>query len=303
MTVTIIINSQTQRPIKRLGLVFGVITTCILAGCASKPTYNSASSSGGSGMGSQVITDSKGVPNRYQVKQGDTVSKIAQRYGLNWREIGRINNLNSSYTIYTGQWLTLWSGDIRARERSIRAGANTARTPAPVVTQSRPPVQQRPVVQAPTPTPPVVQQPAPVVPTVTEAPFATGSSGVMQFRYPVGTTNPVVRRFGTATVAGSTVTSNGMWFSGRDGDAINASNAGTVIQADRNMDGASIVIQHTNGFVSSYIHIKDAQVSAGDTVRTGQRIASMKNQPSGAALFEFRISRNGVYVDPLTVLK
>ncbi|WP_155733884.1 LysM peptidoglycan-binding domain-containing protein, partial [Moraxella catarrhalis] len=155
MTVTIVINSQTQRPIKRLGLVFGLITTCILAGCASKPTYNSASSSGGSGTGSQVITDSKGVPNRYQVKQGDTVSKIAQRYGLNWREIGRINNLNSSYTIYTGQWLTLWSGDIRARERSISSGVNTAHKPTPVVIQSsKPPVQQHPVVQK--PTPPVV---------------------------------------------------------------------------------------------------------------------------------------------------
>ena len=320
--MTIAINSQNQKPIKRLGLIFGVITTCILAGCASKPTYNSTSGSGGhrtsgSGglaIGSQVITDSQGVPNRYQVKQGDTVSKIAQRYGLNWREIGHINNLNSSYTIYTGQWLTLWSGDLKVRERSISSGVNTAHTPSPVAVQSsRPPVQQHPAVQnptppvvvvkKPTPTPPVVQQPAPVAPPVTEAPFATGSSGVMQFRYPVGATNPVVRRFGTATVAGSTVTSNGMWFSGRDGDLINASNAGTVIQADHNMDGASIVIQHTNGFVSSYIHIKDAQVKTGDTVRTGQRIASMKNQPSGAALFEFRISRNGVYVDPLTVLK
>ncbi|WP_155733599.1 LysM peptidoglycan-binding domain-containing protein, partial [Moraxella catarrhalis] len=107
MTVTIAINSQNQNPIKRLGLIFGMTTTCILAGCASKPTYNSTSGSGshstsGSGslaIGSQVITDSQGIPNRYQVKQGDTVSKIAQRYGLNWREIGHINHLNSSYTI------------------------------------------------------------------------------------------------------------------------------------------------------------------------------------------------------------
>nr|WP_227547407.1 LysM peptidoglycan-binding domain-containing protein [Moraxella catarrhalis] len=156
MTVTIAINSQNQKPIKRLGLIFGVITTCILAGCASKPTYNSTSGSGshrtsGSGglaIGSQVITDSQGVPNRYQVKQGDTVSKIAQRYGLNWREIGHINNLNSSYTIYTGQWLTLWSGDLKVRERSISSGVNTAHTPSPVAVQSsRPPVQQHPAVQ------------------------------------------------------------------------------------------------------------------------------------------------------------
>ena len=58
-----------------------------------------------------------------------------------------------------------------------------------------------------------------------------------------------------------------------------------------------------DGFTSSYIHIKDATVRSGDSVQVGQRIASMKNQAGGAALFEFRIARNNVYVDPLTVLK
>lgn len=292
-----VIGVSSQKSMKQFGLVISAATMCVLAGCASKPTYNSTAGKGASTSSTQVITDSKGVPNRYQVKQGDTVSRIAQRYNLNWREIGQLNNLNSSYTIYTGQWLTLWTGSISARERAIRSGATqtTVQAPRPASTPSRP------AAQAPTPTP--TPQPVAAPSVSTEAPFATGSSGVMQFRYPVGNSNPVVRRFGTATVAGSTVTSNGMWFSGREGDAINASNSGTVVHADRNMDGASIVIQHTNGFVSSYIHIKDAQVKTGDTVRTGQRIASMKNQAGGSALFEFRIAKNGVYVDPLTVLK
>lgn len=295
-----VMGVSSQKSMKQVGLVISAAALCALAGCASKPTYNSTTGTGAGASSTQVITDSKGVPNRYQVKQGDTVSRIAQRYNLNWREIGQMNNLNSSYTIYTGQWLTLWTGSINARERAIKSGASTQITtqaPRPVSAPSRPAVQSPAPVQTPTPQPVTVTSSSP------EAPFATGSSGVMQFRYPVGNSNPVVRRFGTATVAGSTVTSNGMWFSGREGDAIHASNAGTVVQADRNMDGASIVIQHTNGFVSSYVHIKDAQVKAGDTVRSGQRIASMKNQAGGSALFEFRIARNGVYVDPLTVLK
>ncbi|MFC0819706.1 peptidoglycan DD-metalloendopeptidase family protein [Moraxella marmotae] len=309
MTVSIAIKIQSQNPVKHLGLIVGAAMVCALAGCASKPTYNSTAGTGKTATSHQVITDSKGVPNRYQVKQGDTVSKIAQRYGLNWREVGQMNNLNSSYTIQIGQWLTLWTGTLKAREQAIKSGKHSG-TNQTVITQNsrtqqptgqpakqsaRQPVQ--PSYQAPAPQPPIAAT------TNAAAPFATGSSGVMQFRYPVGTNNPVVRRFGKATVAGTTVDSHGMWFSGRDGDSVNASNAGTVIQADRNMDGASIIIQHANGFVSSYIHIKDAQVKTGDSVRLGQRIASMKNQPSGAALLEFRVAKNGVYVDPLTVLK
>lgn len=276
------------------GVIVSAAAVCVLAGCASKPTYNSSSKTA-TVSSTQVITDSRGVPNRYQVKQGDTVAKIAQRYGLNWREIGKINNLNSSYTIYTGQWLTLWTAAAGSRESSKTTPATTTSSQKTTASNN----QKATATPTPTPPKPVAQSAT----TATIPPFASGSSGVMQFRYPVGTSNPVVRRFGTANVAGSTVTSNGMWFSGRDGDPIAASNAGTVIQADRNMDGASIVIQHTNGFVSSYIHIKDAQVKSGDSVRMGQRIASMKNQATGTALFEFRVARNGVYVDPLTVLK
>ncbi len=267
---------------------------CVLAGCASKPAYNSTTGKGGV-RSTQIITDSKGVPNQYQVKQGDTVGKIAQRYGLDWREIGRINNLNSNYTIYTGQWLTLWTGSLSARDKANKA--TTSQPARAQVTQT--------TTKAPTPPPTPTRTQPPAVSTGTSAaPFATGSSGVMQFRYPVGTNNPVVRRFGTHNINGQQVSSNGMWFSGSDGDAVQASRAGTVVQVDdgRVADSA-IIIQHPEGFTSTYVYVKDARVKNGDSVSQGQRIASMKSQPSGVALFEFRIARNNIYVDPLTVLK
>lgn len=275
-----------------------VLMACVLAGCASKPSYNSSTGQGGSSRSTQVITDKKGVPNRYQVKQGDTVGKIAQRYGLDWREISRMNNLNSNYTIYTGQWLTLWTGSVSARDRNTRSSTTPRAQTQTTQTTTR------------TTTPTVAPQPAPrtpptiAAPTASTAPFATGSSGVMQFRYPVGTSNPVVRRFGTHNINGQMVSSNGMWFSGKEGDAINAARAGTVIHVDKDSVAEStILIQHTDGFVSSYVYIKDARVKSGDTVNQGQRIAGMKAQRGGVALFEFRVARNNVYVDPLTVLK
>lgn len=293
------IGMMTVNSFKKVSLIMGASAVCVLAGCASKPAYNSTTGKGAGGGTQQIITDSKGVPNKYQVKQGDTVAKIAQRYGLNWRDVAQLNNLNSSYTIYTGQWLTLWTGSVNARDKANKASA----TQPAKAQQSAQPARQAQTT-APVATKPTVSASAPVSNTSSAAPFATGSSGVMQFRYPVGNNNPVVRRFGTHVINGQSVSSNGMWFSGNDGDAIQAARAGTVIHVDD--DGATdsaIAIQHTDGFVSTYVYVKDARVKNGDTVSQGQRIASMRSQKSGVTLFEFRITRNGVYVDPLTVLK
>lgn len=289
-----------QRPISLATVkALGLATVCILVGCASKPTYNSTAAANAN---RQIITNSKGVPNYYQVKQGDTVSKIAQRYGLDWREVGKLNKLTGNYVIYTGQWLTLWTGsgnDVQGKNSAVQTPNKTTQ-PRQTTTAQAP----KPQAQTPVQTQTQARSKPPVAANTNgNAPFAAGSVGVMQFRYPVGSNNPVVRRFGTANVQGSTVTSNGMWFSGADGDEVKASRAGTVIHADGNIDEATIAIQHTDGFVSSYIHIKNAKVKSGDSVRQGQSIASMKKLTSNSALLEFRIAKNGTYIDPLTVLK
>lgn len=290
------VQLQINNPVaKRVGALMacGVVTAAVLTGCASKPTYNSGANK------QSIMTNSRGVPNRYMVKQGDTVSKIAERYGLDWRAIGRMNNLNSSYTIYTGQWLTLWQG---GGDSKVNTGATKA--PAPSQNQVSAP---KPTTSVPkttmVATSPSVPTYTPPATTASNTPLSVGSTGVMQFRYPVGSSNPVARRFGTTNIGGQSVTSQGMWFSGRGGDAVLASRAGTVLHADGNIDGAMIAIAHTDGFVSNYFHIQDAQVKSGQTVQAGQRIASMRQQPDGSGLLEFRISRNSNYIDPLSVLK
>ena len=282
-------TNSLMSPLKVTALLIGACGALTLVGCASKPTYNGGASN------QKIVTNSRGVPNRYMVKQGDTVSKIAERYGLDWRELGRMNGLDSKYTIYTGQYLTLWQGKGDMTSRTPTPSAQ--RTPAPTTTRAPAPVANTPP-RATTP-PPRATTPPPAA----NAPLSVGSAGLMQFRYPVGSSNPVVRRYGTTTINGQSVTSQGMWFSGRGGDAVLASRSGTVIHADGNIDGAMIAIAHTDGFVSNYFHIQNAEVKSGQTVQAGQKIASMRAQPDGAALLEFRISRNSSYIDPLSVLK
>lgn len=43
----------------------------------------------------------------YIVKKGDTVYKIAQKYGLDWRELARYNHLPNPDLIYPGQCLVI----------------------------------------------------------------------------------------------------------------------------------------------------------------------------------------------------
>lgn len=80
-----------------------VVSVLALTACASPNPHQVNTST------QNIIINEQGVPNRYLVKSGDTVSRIAQRYGLNYREIGRLNQLDSHYTIYAGTWLTLWN--------------------------------------------------------------------------------------------------------------------------------------------------------------------------------------------------
>lgn len=47
------------------------------------------------------------MPQVYIVRKGDTVYKIAQRYGLDWRELAGYNHLGNPDLIYPGQRLEI----------------------------------------------------------------------------------------------------------------------------------------------------------------------------------------------------
>ncbi len=43
----------------------------------------------------------------YRVKRGDSLKKIAQRYGVSWRTLARMNGIKPPYRIYRGQYLKI----------------------------------------------------------------------------------------------------------------------------------------------------------------------------------------------------
>ena len=73
----------------------------LLVACAGPPPAPSPQSGQGS-------TSYRGTPDGYyRVRSGDNLSTVAFRYGLDWREIARLNNIPAPYIIYPDQELLL----------------------------------------------------------------------------------------------------------------------------------------------------------------------------------------------------
>lgn len=239
----------------------------VMTGCATKPTYQTPAQSG-----TTIITNAQGVPNYYQVKRGDTVSQIASRYRLNYRQIGALNGLDSQYTIYSGQMLKLWQGGQTGTNNNVYQGGTSTS-----VTTSRPSVN----------TTPSTKQPA----------YEMTANSTLGYEYP--TRNQVVRNFDASA------NNMGMWFAGKAGDPVLASQAGTVLYAGNGLPeyGNLIMIRHSDNYITAYAHNSQLLVKEGDTVQRSQRIASMgsSGQTNQVGL-EFQVRLNGNPIDPRAVL-
>lgn len=92
----------------------------------------------------------------------------------------------------------------------------------------------------------------------------------------------------------------GVDISAQAGNPVFASGAGNVIFAGQKDElGNTIIIDHQNGYRSSYSHLKTINVRKGYTVGKGDIIGTVGNtgNTSGAHL-HFEITKDGVNVDP-----
>ncbi len=237
-----------------------------MSGCATKPTYQNNQS------GPTIMTNSQGVPNYYVVKRGDTVGQIAERYRLSYRQIGAMNGLDSKYTIYSGQRLVLWQGN-----QAVASIYNN--------NSNRQPVNSAPVYNTPAPN----QAPAPVY----QAPTNTTSG----YEYP--SRNQVVRNFDASTG------NMGMWFAGKVGDPVVASQGGTVLYSGNGLAeyGNLVMIRHSDNYITAYAHNTQLLVKEGEQVQSGQPIATMGSSgQSNQVGLEFQVRLNGNPIDPRSVL-
>ena len=71
-------------------------------------------------------------------------------------------------------------------------------------------------------------------------------------------------------------------------------------------NGSYVTIDHGNGYVASYLHLKanSILVKKGETVQKGQKIATMGTTGSSTGVhLDFRVKKNGEYINPFTLYK
>ncbi|WP_026279348.1 MULTISPECIES: peptidoglycan DD-metalloendopeptidase family protein [unclassified Thioalkalivibrio] len=210
------------------------------------------------------------IPTTHTVQREETLYRIAQRYGLNWRELAQRNAISAPYIIYPGQELRL---------------RGTARSSPPQA-----PRQEREDQQ-----------------TASRSDSDNGSSRETQrsdpppddpgdWQWPAD--GDVLRGFS------SSGTRRGLAIGGERGDDVRATRSGEVVYAGGGLVGYGrlIILKHDARFLSAYGHNDELLVSEGDQVEAGDTIARLGSSGAERPMLHFEIRVDGTPVDPTRYL-
>jgi lipoprotein NlpD len=271
---------------RSLALLF--LSLGLLAGCAS----NSDRDEGG---------------RTYTVKRGDTLSAIARRHKLDYKELARWNRIARDYVIHPGQTLRL-SPPARgasaaaptraAAPKSVTPKSATSKTTAPKKSVARSGVGPKGTTLAAAPK----ARPPKLTSTTNPKPPATPRQSVIAAGPPPKWQWPVSD--GTATLTTRPNGGHGLTIAGTLGEDIRSAGAGRVVYTGSGLLGYGqlIIIKHNESYLSAYGHLQSVAIKEGDTVAAGQRIATMGNGPQGSPLLYFEIRVNGTPSNPLALL-
>ncbi len=283
----------------RAVLVATLLCSGLIAGCSTgwKPD------AGSTGKGGSYSQTPDGY---YRVKRGDSLHAIAFQFGLDWREIARLNGIKSPYTIYPDQQLRLGVAGTPASQQPSTASARSS--DGSTQSDNRTVITAAPSKSASSTT---VDVPAP---TKTQAAATTAAPAPTQKAPAQKAPTPMVgdpRNW--LWPADGRVISNfrpddparkGIDIGGAEGQAVVASAAGEVVYSGSGLIGYGelVIIKHSESLLSAYAHNKKRLVTEGQQVSAGERIADMGRNDRSQAMLHFEIRLNGNPQDPLKYL-
>lgn len=262
------------------------------------------------------------VPETHTVKQGDTLYSIGVAYGIDHREIARLNDIAPPYAIRIGQVLRL------------KPAAPTATAPAPSPEQAG--AVATPIVVGPGPEGKPLTDGA-AGPGGTPAPTADG--GIPLLTEPKAGKLPYSAQALAGTDAGAstsvpgeqstsatatadgitwswpasgkilagfndTTTAKGLDIAGTLGQPVLAAADGKVVYSGTGLRGYGqlIIIKHNATYLSAYAHNSKLLVKEGEQIIKGQKIAEMGSSDSDRVKLHFEIRKQGQPVDPIKYL-
>ena len=218
---------------------------------------------------------------QYRVQKGDTLYSISFRYGLNYKNLARNNQIPAPYRISPGQMIEL-NGDFVPYEEVV--------TPGPIRTE-QPAQQKQPatVTKKPQTKPSVTKQPAtkPAVKPAITSEFDR-SRTVQQWYWPISTTRKYQR-----------TAENQFVFKVPIGTEVRAVAAGRVVYSGTGLVGYGhlVIIKHSDTLLSAYAFNDRVLVKEKQTIKAGQTISTVGKNPTGEVGLGFEIRRRGKPID------
>ncbi|TKF75634.1 murein hydrolase activator NlpD [Vibrio kanaloae] len=285
---------------------------CALVGCAanspapvSSLNKNYSSIDRGSYRGSY-----------YEVKKGDTLYFIAYVTNKDVNDLVSYNKLSAPYTIHPGQKLKLWrpSYSAPAYGKSTVAAAAVAAPVAASTTSSaarNPKIIPKPSKNSkPSPaqtTTKVVKKDSPKKVEQSKSKEYVGSKGkqnvtpttkptsdkVSKWLWP--TKGRVIKNFSVGEQG-----NKGIDIAGQRGQPIVSTAGGTVVYSGNALRGYGnlVIVKHNDNYLSAYAHNDRLLVSEGQSVKPGQKIATMGSSGASSVRLHFEIRYQGKSVNP-----
>lgn len=274
----------------------------------------------------------------YQVQKGDTLYFIAYITDRDVSEIIDANNLSAPYTIYPGQKLNLWrekyvppsygKKSAPVAVAAVPVSAAVASSAPAVVAVAKPPAKSA----ASTPSASSAKSAKDNQKYVSQNKSGSSSqnekivepSKPKEYSRPVTKSNSAVDKTVSkpATLptkiswqwpsngrvvsgfSSSELGNKGIDIAGKRGQQINASADGKVVYAGNALRGYGnlIIIKHNDDYLSAYAHNDRIFVSERQSVKKGQKIASMGSSGTNSVRLHFEIRYKGKSVNPLRYL-
>ena len=227
----------------------------------------------------------------YVVEPGDTLYAVAFRLGMDYRTLASLNNIDPPYVIRVGQ--------------SLRTAPDAALGSAPAASKANPSAASAMQRISETTTENAAGNATATAATRSEAGPPSHTSSPAQTPTPNA---PVDRWFwpaeGTVSRAYSAERHKGIDLVGERGSPVLATAAGVVVYAGTGVTGygALLIVKHNDTYLSAYGHSDALLVAEGQYVDAGQVIARMGSTSSDSVKLHFQIRRNGLPVNPTSLL-
>ena len=220
-------------------------------------------------VGSLIVagcSSSSNSGSTYTVKRGDTLYAISRSTGTSVRDLARLNNISPPYTIEVGQRLKL-SGSTKTSPTSGKTTTKSSTKTAAVRPSSSVPQSSWPPV------------------------------GQRCWQWPAS--GKVILPYSTADGG-----NKGIDISAARGTPVYAAGAGKVVYVGNQLRGYGnlIMIKHSEDYITAYAHNDTLLVNNGQSVKAGQKIATMGSTDAASVRLHFQIRYRATAIDPLRYL-